>query len=113
MADPAPLPESPEAVEVNDAACATLARAAGRVSTILAGARIVRRQACYRPVTSDGLPLIGAVPGVDGAYVATGHGPWGMLNAPATGLALAELITEGAASLDLRPFDPARLPPGR
>jgi glycine/D-amino acid oxidase-like deaminating enzyme len=113
MADPAPLPDSPELVEVNDAACATLARAAGRLSSALAGARIVRRQACYRPVTSDGLPLIGAVPGVAGAYVATGHGPWGMLNAPATGLALAELITEGAASLDLRPFDPARLPPGR
>ena len=45
-----------------------------------------------------------------GAYVATGHGPWGMLNAPATGLALAELIADGAASLvDLRAFDPARL----
>jgi glycine/D-amino acid oxidase-like deaminating enzyme len=41
--------------------------------------------------------------------VATGHGPWGMLNAPATGLALAELITDGAAAtLDLRAFDPAR-----
>jgi glycine/D-amino acid oxidase-like deaminating enzyme len=33
-----------------------------------------------------------------------------MLNAPATGLALAELVTEGASALvDLRPFDPARL----
>ncbi|MGH7375477.1 MAG: hypothetical protein ACREJY_14745 [Candidatus Rokuibacteriota bacterium] len=33
------------------------------------------------------------------------------LNAPATGLALAELITQGAAaSVDLEPFDPARLP---
>jgi len=109
MADPAPLPDSPEDVEVNDEACAVLARAAGRVSTALATARITRRQACYRPVTDDNLPLIGRVPGVRGAYVATGHGPWGMLNAPATGLALAELITEGKASLvDLRPFDPAR-----
>jgi glycine/D-amino acid oxidase-like deaminating enzyme len=109
MADPQPLPDSPEGVEVSDAACATLAHAAGRVSTALAAARIDRRQACYRPVTDDGLPLIGGVPGVAGAYVATGHGPWGMLNAPATGLALAELITDGAASLvDLRPFDPAR-----
>jgi glycine/D-amino acid oxidase-like deaminating enzyme len=109
MADPAPLPDSPEAVEVNDEACTVLARAAGRVSTALATARITRRQACYRPVTDDNLPLIGRVPGVSGAYVATGHGPWGMLNAPATGLALAELITEGAASLvDLRAFDPAR-----
>src|SRR3989442_11147713 len=110
MADPTPLPESPEGVEVNDASCEVIARAAGRVSTVLAGAQITRRQACYRPVTDDGLPLIGRVPGVSGAYVATGHGPWGMLNAPATGLALAELITDGAASLvDLRAFDPARL----
>jgi glycine/D-amino acid oxidase-like deaminating enzyme len=110
MADPAPLPDSPEAVAVSDEACAVLARAAGRVSTRLAGARITRRQACYRPVTDDGLPLIGPVPGVAGAFVATGHGPWGMLNAPATGQALAELIADGAAAtVDLRQFDPARL----
>jgi glycine/D-amino acid oxidase-like deaminating enzyme len=109
MADPAPLPSSPEGVEVSEASCATLARAAGRVATALAAAPIVRQQACYRPVTDDGLPLIGAVPGVPGAYVATGHGPWGILNAPATGLALAELIVEGrATSVDWRPFDPAR-----
>src|SRR5215470_902748 len=110
MADPQPLPESAEGVKVDDAACDMLARAAGRVSTVLSGARVTRRQACYRPVTDDGLPLIGRVPGVPRAYVATGHGPWGMLNAPATGFALAELIVEGAATtLDLRPFDPARL----
>ena len=114
MADPAPLPDSPDAVEVNAAACDVLARAAGRVSTALAAAPIARRQACYRPVTDDGLPLIGHVPGLRGAYVATGHGPWGMLNAPATGLALAELIADGATSLvDLRAFDPARLPGAR
>ncbi len=114
MADPAPLPDSPEAVEVSEAACDTLARAASRVSSALAAARIARRQACYRPVTDDGLPLIGRVPGVAGAYVATGHGPWGILNAPATGRALAELIADGAASsVDLRPFDPARLPAAR
>ena len=54
------------------------------------------------------------MPGVRGAYVATGHGPWGMLNAPATGLAMAELVADGAATLvDLRPFDPARPAPGR
>ena len=111
---PAPLPDSPDEVAVDEASCAILATAAGRVSTALAAAPVVRRQACYRPVTEDGLPLIGCVPGVSGAYVATGHGPWGILNAPATGLALAELIAEGAASsVDLRPFDPARLAPAR
>ena len=109
MADPQPLPDSPEGVEVDDEACAVLARAAGRVSTTLAAAPITRRQACYRPVTDDGLPLIGRVPGVQDAYVATGHGPWGMLNAPGTGFALAELIVTGAATtIDLRAFDPRR-----
>jgi glycine/D-amino acid oxidase-like deaminating enzyme len=109
MADAQPLPESAEGVKVDEAACDVLARAAGRVSTALATARVTRRQACYRPVTADGLPLIGRVPRLAGAYVGTGHGPWGMLNAPATGLALAELITTGATSVvDLRPFDPAR-----
>src|SRR3989475_2091060 len=114
MADPAPLPDSPEGVEVSETACDTLARAAGRVSTALAAARITRRQACYRPVTDDGVPLIGRVPGVRGVFVATGHGPWGILNAPATGLAMAELVADGAAKLvDLGPFDPARLPAAR
>src|SRR3989442_428309 len=57
MADPAPLPDSPDAVEVSEVSCETLARAAGRVSTVLAGARVVRRQAGYRAVTDDRLPL--------------------------------------------------------
>jgi len=50
------------------------------------------------------------VPGVDGAYVATGHSVWGMLNAPATGEAMSELILDGAAQrVDLAPFAPGRL----
>jgi glycine/D-amino acid oxidase-like deaminating enzyme len=58
------------------------------------------------------LPLIGAVPGIDGAYVATGHSVWGMLNSPATGEAMAELILDGAARrVDLAPFAPGRLRP--
>ena len=73
---------------------------------------LIAAAACFRPVTADGLPLIGALPGIDGAYVATGHSVWGILNAPATGEAMAELIIDGAArSVDLHPFDPARAPP--
>ena len=113
MADPAALPDSPDEVTVNAVMCDVLARAAGRVSTALAAAAITKRQACYRPVTDDGLPLIGPVPGARGAFVATGHGPWGMLNAPATGDALADLIVTGASSLNLAAFDPRRLRPAR
>jgi glycine/D-amino acid oxidase-like deaminating enzyme len=60
------------------------------------------------------LPLIGPVAGLEGAYVATGHSVWGILNAPATGEAMAELILDGTArSVDLSAFEPARLPPFR
>jgi glycine/D-amino acid oxidase-like deaminating enzyme len=62
-------------------------------------------------VTHDSLPLIGKVSGSKGLYVATGHNVWGILNAPATGEAMAEQIIDGAArSVDLTAFDPARLP---
>ena len=80
------------------------------LSPALAGATIRARQACFRPVTEDDLPLIGPVAGVAGAYVATGHSVWGMLNAPATGEAMAELILDGAPRhVDLAPFAPQRL----
>ncbi|MDE0728290.1 MAG: FAD-dependent oxidoreductase, partial [Alphaproteobacteria bacterium] len=73
-------------------------------------AKVLAVQACYRPLTADGLPQIGPVPGVPGAYVATGHNVWGMLNAPATGEAMAELIAEDdATTVNLAAFNPARL----
>ena len=57
------------------------------------------------------MPVIGAVTGVEGAYVATGHSGWGMLNGTATGEAIGELIVDGAAStVDISPFAPERLP---
>ena len=51
---------------------------------ILGAAEVLASQACHRPITADGLPLIGPVPQLAGAYVATGHSVWGMLNAPGT-----------------------------
>jgi glycine/D-amino acid oxidase-like deaminating enzyme len=103
-ADPADVAPDPGATERLQAMCA-------RLSPALAPSRILARQACYRPVTRDGLPLIGAVPGLAGAYVATGHSVWGILNAPATGEAMAELIVGDAGTVDLSGFDPGRLRP--
>jgi len=101
--DPATITPDPRAIE-------RLEAIAERISPAFRTERIVARQSCFRPVTQDGLPLIGNVPGLAGAYVATGHSVWGILNAPATGEALAELIADGAArSTDLSQFDPARL----
>jgi len=102
--DPADVGPDPGAIERLDGICRGL-------SPILANAKVLAAQACYRPVTQDGLPLIGRVAGFDNAYVATGHSVWGILNAPATGEAMAELILDDTArTVDLSPFDPARLP---
>jgi D-amino-acid dehydrogenase len=62
-----------------------------------------------RPSTSDGLPLLGAVPGYDGLYLATGHGMLGVTLAPATGAVLAPLVLRGEQAPELGPFDPARI----
>jgi glycine/D-amino acid oxidase-like deaminating enzyme len=105
-----PVPESADLVDVRPEAIATLRQVAAAVSGALAGAPVLREQACYLPTTGDGLPLIGRLPGVEGAFIATGHSCWGILNAPATGLAMAELVVDGeASSVDVAPFDPARL----
>ena len=60
-----------------------------------------------RPVTADGLPLIGATRQA-GVYVAGGHGMWGMTLGPATGRLLAEFIAKGERPPALRHFDPCR-----
>jgi glycine/D-amino acid oxidase-like deaminating enzyme len=106
-----PLPDDPDDVHPSDAGCAELHRLAGAHSATLAAAPVTARGACYRPVTADGTPIIGPVPGAPGVLVATGHGPWGILNAPGTGLVVAEMVLDGrATSLDASPFAPSRLP---
>jgi glycine/D-amino acid oxidase-like deaminating enzyme len=107
----APLPDDPDAIAPSARACDELHRVAGVHSSALRDAQVLTRRACYRPVTADGVPIIGPVPGSPGVFVATGHGPWGILNAPSTGRMVAEMILAGASrSLDAEPFLPSRLP---
>ncbi|HTC99658.1 MAG TPA: FAD-dependent oxidoreductase [Bradyrhizobium sp.] len=106
-----PLPLDPAAITAEADEIARLMAICERLSPAFRAERIIARQACFRPVTQDGLPLIGKVTGSDGIYVATGHNVWGILNAPATGEALAELIAGRRLHVDLSPFDPKRLRP--
>ena len=95
--------------ETTEAAREDILSTLARYTSKLGSMRVVNQTACLRPVSGDGLPLIGAAPGRQGAYVATGHGRKGIILSLATGEALAELITEGSSSeVDLTPFDPAR-----
>jgi len=112
FSDQAPLPLDPADVRPDPDAIEKLQALCERLSPAFRAERIIAGQACFRPVTQDGLPLIGKVPRSEGAYVATGHNVWGILNAPATGEAMAELIADGVATtIDLAPFDPGRLRP--
>lgn len=60
-----------------------------------------------RPVTPDGLPLIGATAMPD-VFAAGGHGMWGLTLGPQTGRLLAEQIVTGKQPEPLRPFNPLR-----
>jgi D-amino-acid dehydrogenase len=60
-----------------------------------------------RPLTADGLPLVGATR-TQGVYVAGGHGMWGVTLGPLTGALLATQIATGVAPAELAPLDPRR-----
>ena len=60
-----------------------------------------------RPLTPDGLPMLGKVPGFDNLFLATGHAMLGVTLAPVTGEVMADLMT-GEGSPIAKPFDPGR-----
>jgi len=71
-------------------------------SDVLGGLKPHTTQACFWPETPQGYPIVGFMPHVKGLLVATGHSVWGILQGPATGLAIAELLVEGESrSVDL------------
>ena len=65
------------------------------LDTAIKDATLLQQTVCLRPVTPDDLPIVGAVPGCAGAYVATGGGTKGILLASAMGKAMAELHHPG------------------
>jgi glycine/D-amino acid oxidase-like deaminating enzyme len=84
-----------------------IVRRGARFVPALADAPIGSPRSCARPQSLDGRPLVGRVPGVDGLWVAAGHGPWGISTGPASGRLIAELI-DGAPAAPPVALDPAR-----
>lgn len=89
-----------------------------RLDAIVASAKLYLRDwspcapaiewAGVRPLAPDGLPIIGALPGQDGLFVATGHGMFGVTLAPGTASALTPLVLEDKLVPELEPFRPGR-----
>lgn len=61
-----------------------------------------------RPLTPDGLPMLGRAPGYRNLYVATGHAMLGVTLAPVTGTVMADLIAGTGSGAELSAFDPGR-----
>ena len=80
--------EQPDAAAV---APGMLARGA-RYVPALAGARIEQVRACARPLSADGRPLLGPVPGRPGVHLLTGHGAWGISLGPASARLVADQV---------------------
>ncbi len=92
--------------QTTTAGVSSMVAVANALVPVLAAAPQHSVWAGLRPVSADGLPLLGAVPGWDNVHVATGHGRNGILLTPLTGRLLAAHLLHKA---ELPPaVDPAR-----
>lgn len=72
---------------------------ASRFVSAVADAPIRGVRACARPVSADGRPLLGPVPGVDGLFIAAGHGPWGISTGPGSARLVVDAILGRPAAI--------------
>ena len=77
---------------INERRVEAIARAADRYLRGVEWAGRTEVWGAPRPVTSDGLPLLGRPRGIDGCVVATGHGMYGVTLAPTTGRLVAAAV---------------------
>ncbi len=94
--------------EVTSAGLGRLFACATELCPALTRAEVRRTWAGLRPMTPDGLPILGAEPRLQGLWYATGHGRNGILLAGLTGLLLKQLLSGEPPAEDLEPFSPAR-----
>ena len=91
-------------VTPSNEALETLSERGMRMLPELDSHRLVLQTACMRPVTPDGFPIIGRVPGQEGMFIATGTGGQGIVLAPAIGKAISDLVTAGETEIDIGRF---------
>ena len=94
--------------QISESARRSILERAVKLIPELNQAPIVMHTACLRPVTPDGLPIIGQLPGYSNVYLATGAGKKGILLSPGTGQAIGGLVTDGDTQLTIGNFAPQR-----
>ena len=81
---------------------------------VMERATLARGYRAFDGYSADRHAILGGVDGVDGLYLATAFSGSGFKIAPAVGLCMAELITEGRAkTVDITPFGLGRFAAGR
>ena len=98
---------------VDAAVIEEMRRAAVGLCPELRDAPVTRTWSGIRPATPDMLPIIGPDPEVPSLLYACGHSKNGILLAPATAAALADVVQRDESRLDLRPFRIDRWPADR
>ena len=84
-----------------------------KMAPSLADAELVQQTACLRPISADGLPIVGKVPGWENLYVGTGSGRKGILWSTGMCHGLSDLIVKGSTVVPgVDAFDPARFSGG-
>ncbi len=78
------------------------------LAPVLADATIERTWAGLRPGSPDGMPFLGAVPGLDNLFVASGHYRAGIQLSPITGLLMKQLLLGQELSMSIEHFSPQR-----
>ena len=96
---------------VTETAMRTLSVGAVRAVPALEKATVKRVWAGLRPGSPDELPILGPVDGLDGYLNACGHFRTGILNAPLTGLVIADLAAGAVPAHPVEPFLLARFDP--
>lgn len=79
-----------------------------RVAPGLADAEVREIRVGLRPLSADGLPVLGAVPGVAGVFLVTGHGPSGLTLGPYSAKLVAAQMLDLTLGTDLTSFSVAR-----
>jgi D-amino-acid dehydrogenase len=87
---------------------AEVLREALRVAPGLATATMIEARVGLRPGSTDDRPFLGRLPRIENAFVATGHGPEGLLLGPLTARIVAQQIAGVEPDRDLAAFDPRR-----
>jgi glycine/D-amino acid oxidase-like deaminating enzyme len=74
----------------------------------LAGLRAVYQWCCFRPSHPDGYPVIDQIPGLDNAWLTSGHFRTGILMAPVTAQMITRWISAGRPPPEAAPWSGAR-----